>query len=446
MNTVRVVQSATLDRWDVKHVLAALWMRPTSEVARFGDVAERRIEPNDVGARYGSVHFDGHISRRADILTIKGATYLAHPKDVVFSRIDVRNGAIGVMPDDYGALAFTNEYPIYDVISKERLLPDYVQLLCRTKVFRSQVQAMVVGHSGRKRVSAEFFETIPIPVPLASEQQEITSAHQAALSNSSRMRSDSDLVLRDAVAEITEALGLRSPDVAPIRGAFLVDSHLPDRWSVFAAVSAVRGIRDGLESSYPVRPLGSEDLATVNYGISKSPRNRPGRNIHPYLRVANVQDGYLDLSQIKHIDVPSEQLPLFKLEPGDVLICEGNSAELVGRPALWHGEIENCVHQNHILRVRCHRDILLPEYLLAYMQTSSSRGHYRRRAKNTTNLSTINSTDVRELPVPIPPLPQLKAVADIWLKARRSAELLLASAASEECRALAETEARIAGS
>jgi type I restriction enzyme S subunit len=150
MATVRVVPSSTLDRWDVKQVLAARWIRPASEMARFGDVAERRMEVNRVGARYGSVHFDGHITRRAEIVTIKGATYLAYPKDVVFSRIDIRNGAIGVMPDNDDSLAFTNEYPIYDVLSTGRLLPDYARLLCRTNVFRSQIRALVVGHTKEK--------------------------------------------------------------------------------------------------------------------------------------------------------------------------------------------------------------------------------------------------------------------------------------------------------
>jgi type I restriction enzyme, S subunit len=445
MATVRVVPSATLERWDVKQILAKRWMRPVSQMARFGDVAERRIELNRTGVRYGSVHFNGQISRRSEALSIKGATYLAHPKDVVFSKIDARNGAFGVIPDEYGLLAFTSEYPIYDVLDIGRLLPDYTRLLCRTQTFRSQVQAMVVGHSGRKRVSPELFENISIPVPPISEQSEIISAYRVRTETSKRRREDSEAVLREAIEEITNDLGLRSPDISPIRGSFVVGSHLIDRWSVFGAALAVRGISDELESSYPVQHLGSEDLAEVNYGISKSPRNRPGRNSYPYLRVANVQDGYLDLREIKYIDVQKRQLPQFQLRTGDVLLCEGNSAELVGRPALWRGEIDNCVHQNHILRVRCHRDQLISEYLLAYMQTSPSRGHFRRRAKKTTNLSTINSTDVRELSIPVPPLPEQERIADIWRNARRKADLLLASAADEERQALAEAEFRIAG-
>lgn len=444
--TVRVVPSVTLDRWDVKQVLAARWVRPASQMARFGEVAERRIEPNEGGARYGSVHFDGRISRRPDSVTLKGATFLAHPRDVVFSRIDVRNGAIGVMPDEYGCLAFSSEYPVYDVTSLGRLLPDYARLLCRTKVFKSQIEAMVVGHSGRKRVSAELFEAIPIPVPSIEEQQSIVEAHRERLSRAQCMRSESEEKLREAIAEITRMLGLRSADVAPIRGAFVVDSHLPERWSVFAAVSAFRGISEELESAYPVRRLGSEDLATVSYGISKSPQNRPGRNSRPYLRVANVQDGYLDLNEIKYIDVSEKQLPLYRLEPNDVLLCEANGTLAnVARPALWEGQIQDCVHQNHVLRVRTNPASLLPGYLVAYMQTAPARGHFQRRAKTTTGLNTINGTDVGELPVPVAPMDKQAAIADLWRDARSEAERLLTGASDEERRASVEAEARIAG-
>lgn len=442
---VRIVPSATLARWDVKNILLPRWLRPPSEMARFGDVAKRRIEPNESGARYGSVHFDGSISLRPESVTIKGATFIAHSQDLVFSRIDARNGAIGVVSRDFGRIAFTNEFPVYDVAASARLLPSFAQLIFRTQVFREQIKSMVVGASGRKRVSAELFESLEIPVPSLHEQQSIVDQYDKGLSNASLLRTEARDVLDQAVERITSALGLRSPDVAPIRGGFVVSSHAPDRWSVFSGVSALRGIRDELESAFPVLPLGTEHLAAISYGISKSPRNRPGRDSRPYLRVANVQDGYLDLNEIKHIDVPDDQLPQFLLQSGDVLLCEGNSAELVGRPALWRGEIDGCVHQNHVLRVRCNREALLPEYLLAYMQTSPSRGHFRRRAKNTTNLSTINSTDVRELSVPMPPLAQQQAIAGIWSNARAESDRLRAEAADEENRALTETEARIVG-
>jgi type I restriction enzyme S subunit len=365
---------------------------------------------------------------------------------LVFSRIDVRNGAIGVVSNENGDLAFTNEYPIYDIVTNGLLLPAYARLVCRTKVFRSQVQALSVGHSGRKRVSWEEFEKLPVPVPPLSEQQEVISAHQERFAEVGKLRTQSRAVPLEALAEIATILGLRSPELAPITFPFVVSSQLSDRWSVFAAVAAVRGMTGEVESAYQVSLLGSGELAEVNYGISKSPRNRPGRHSRPYLRVANVQDGYLDLSEIKYINVPADQLNRFRLQRGDVLLCEANGTLAnVARPAIWDDQIAGCVHQNHVLRVRTHSAVLLPDYLAAYMQTAPARGHFQRRAKTTTGLFTINATDVNELPVPVPPLATQREIAALWRKAREEAERLLVVAEAEQRRGLAETESQIVG-
>lgn len=410
---VRVTASHVLQRWDVKHILARTWHRPPQELRPIGEVAVRRSEPNPGGLRLGSIHFDGSMSLRPADAALKGRSFAARSGDVVFSKIDVRNGAIGVVPEEHGSLAFSAEYPIYDVRSSGHLLPEYMRLLCRTEVFRSQVEALVVGHSGRKRVAPELFETLTIPVPSLAEQEQIVLADQEALKRIKEARTAAQSAPVEGIREITRLLGLSATEAAPIRFPFVVESARLGTWAVPAAVHAARGVSTELTSDYPVRPLG--ELAVVSYGLQKSPANRPGPNARPYLRVANVQDGYFDLTEIKQIEVPPGSVDPFLLQAGDVLLCEGNSAELVGRPALWAGQIPGCVHQNHVLRVRTDRDQLLPEYLLAYMQTAPARSHFRRRAKKTTNLATINSTDVRELAVPLPSLPEQEKLAEVWV-------------------------------
>ncbi|WP_369033255.1 hypothetical protein [Streptomyces adonidis] len=427
---IRVSESHSLERWDVKHILARTWKRPPQQLRPVGEVAVRRIEASPGGLRYGSIHFDGNMSLRPAEATLKGRSFAAHPGDVVFSKIDIRNGAIGVVPEPQGPLAFSAEYPIYDVQSPGHLLPAYMRLLCRTSVFRSQVEALVVGHSGRKRVAPELFEALTIPVPSLAEQKRIVRAEEDALKRIAELRSRTESGLAEAIEDITRFLGLSATEAAPIKFPFVVDSGRLGSWAVPAAVSAARGVSNVLTSDYPIRPLG--DLAAVTYGLQKSPANRPGPHARPYLRVANVQDGYFDLTEIKKIEVPPESLEPFLLQPGDVLLCEGNSAELVGRPAMWDGQIKECVHQNHVLRVRANREILLPEYLLAYMQTAPSRSHFRRRAKKTTNLATINSTDVRELAVPLLPLPEQKKLADVWAVAQAQVQNARSSIREQE--------------
>lgn len=70
----------------------------------------------------------------------------------------------------------------------------------------------------------------------------------------------------------------------------------------------------------------------------------------PYLRVANVQDGHLDLNYIKYIDILESELEKWELLSGDILLTEGGDWDKLGRGTVWHDEIPNCIHQNHIFK------------------------------------------------------------------------------------------------
>ena len=105
------------------------------------------------------------------------------------------------------------------------------------------------------------------------------------------------------------------------------------------------------------------DECEVQGGIQKQPSRAPGRHAYPYLRVANVYRNRLDLTDIKEFELIEGELDRYRLTPGDLLVVEGNgSPSQIGRSAMWTGEIENCVHQNHIIRVRPSQR-LVPEFL-----------------------------------------------------------------------------------
>ena len=123
----------------------------------------------------------------------------------------------------------------------------------------------------------------------------------------------------------------------------------------------------------------------------------------PYMRVANVQDGYLDLSEIKTINVDKSRVARYLLQKGDVLINEGGDLDKVGRGVIWHGEIRECLHQNHVFAVRC-SERLMPEFLSLLLKTSYSKNFFLGCAKQTTNLASINSTQLKSFPIPLPSL------------------------------------------
>jgi type I restriction enzyme S subunit len=126
----------------------------------------------------------------------------------------------------------------------------------------------------------------------------------------------------------------------------------------------------------------------------------------PYLRVANVYRDLLDLREIKTIKVTEAEAARVCLEKGDILVVEGhgNPTE-IGRSAVWDGSIQNCLHQNHLIRVRVNADYALPVFISYYINSASGRQQMFRAGKTTSGLNTISSKNVKETLVLLPPLP-----------------------------------------
>lgn len=178
-------------------------------------------------------------------------------------------------------------------------------------------------------------------------------------------------------------------------------------------------------------------VAEVRSGLSKSSKREGPTIKKPYLRVANVQDGFLDLSEIKEIEVPRNQLARYLLRPGDLLLIEGNgNPQNLGRGCLWEGQIPDCVHQNHIFAVRILPGVeVLPKFLALQLQSDHGRSYLLSCAKGSTGLSTLNSAQLREFPVLIPPISEQQTITDLaacWATAIEKTEQLIA--ASERAR------------
>lgn len=155
-------------------------------------------------------------------------------------------------------------------------------------------------------------------------------------------------------------------------------------------------------------------VADVQSGIQKQPRRAPAKNKYPFLRVANVARGKLDLQDVHEVELFEGELSRYELQPGDLLIVEGNgSPEQIGRCALWHGTIEHCVHQNHLIRARPVQG-LLGEYLALYWNSPQGSRKVRAEAQTTSGLYTLSTSKVKRIPVPLPPTEeQSRIVAEV---------------------------------
>ena len=146
-------------------------------------------------------------------------------------------------------------------------------------------------------------------------------------------------------------------------------------------------------------------IAHVQTGVAKGKDNSGQRTIMvPYLRVANVQDGFLDLDEVATIEIPADDLPRYRLRAGDVLMNEGGDFDKLGRGHVWDGSIDPCIHQNHLIRVRVIRGVVLPQYLSAFINSPGGRRQLFQSSNTTSGLNTISTSTIRETLALIPPL------------------------------------------
>jgi type I restriction enzyme S subunit len=163
------------------------------------------------------------------------------------------------------------------------------------------------------------------------------------------------------------------------------------------------------------------ELAVLKGGITKgNKRSRTSATrLVPYLRVANVQRGFLDLDEVKEIEADESEINALQLQSGDVLFNEGGDRDKLGRGWIWNGELPICIHQNHVFRARIRDGLLLPK-LLSWYGNSVGQSYFLEHGKQTTNLASINLTLLGDLPVPVPPRDEQAAlVAEVETQTSR---------------------------
>ncbi|MFJ5533627.1 restriction endonuclease subunit S [Streptomyces sp. NPDC093261] len=253
-----------------------------------------------------------------------------------------------------------------------RLFPDerrcsgaYLEIVLRSSTVRSEIHAGARGTSDSMvKISASFVEDIEIPLPTLEEQHRIAAAHAAF---ERRIGALKRVLAKLSISE--QALSAKALEPRPYWKRATIES--------IADVAA--GVTLGAE------PVGEGTLEL------------------PYLRVANVLDGRIDTGDLKTVRIVSTQLERYALRRGDLLLTEGGDLDKLGRGAVWDGRIAPCLHQNHVFRVRC-GSRMDPDFLALYTGSAEGRAYFQRVGKQTTNLASINSTQVKDMVVPVPPI------------------------------------------
>ena len=259
-------------------------------------------------------------------------------------------------------------------IGSDVVNPKYLIYLLNSPWFKDQVKQYESGTT-RKRISRKNLDRIEMIFPPLPEQERIVSRIEELFSQ------------LDAGVETLKKTKaqLAVYRQAAITEAFSVENNTPN--------------------------VCLSDIAQIIGGITKGRDLSGTETIElPYLRVANVQNGYLDLSEIKTIKLRVDEKERYLLKLGDVLYTEGGDRDKLGRGTVWRGEIKDCVHQNHVFKARVDQSKAIPEYVAFWSMSTPARNYFYQKGKQSVNLASINKTVLAALTLPLPALEKQREI------------------------------------
>jgi type I restriction enzyme S subunit len=269
----------------------------------------------------------------------------------------------------------------------------FLNYVVQSEQFRQSGIGAMTGAGGLKRVPDDFTRNFKAPWPRTSDQERIAN------------------FLDEQTARIDTLIAEKVALLASLKehqysyASRLMTQGLNARVGFKASGYPELG---DIPQHWEVKRL--KFLGEVRSGIAKGKDHKEKDVVSlPYLRVANVQDGYVDLKEVLEIDVGAHEVDRFLLHVGDVLMNEGGDNDKLGRGTVWQGQIQPCVHQNHVFAVRLH-DLAMADWVARFTSTDPARTYFFLRSKQSTNLASINQGNVRELPVPMPPETERKAI------------------------------------
>ena len=308
----------------------------------------------------------------------------------------------------------------------DRVLGEYVCHFVRQPRFREEAKKSFTGTAGQQRVPKSFMENVLVALPPFSAQRKIVGILDRAIRIEHLRTQAADRLggfmsaLFFKVFGDHDQIGKRFPciplrEVATIRSGITKGRKINPANAIEVPYLRVANVQDGFLNLDEIKTitikrgeeekyeLVSGDLVMTEGGDPD--KLNPANAIEvPYLRVANVQDGFLNLDEIKTITIKRGEEEKYELVSGDLVMTEGGDPDKLGRAAIWNGELAYCAHQNHIFRVRPYTEILLTDYLREAAGSAYGKAYFLSVAKQTTGIASINKTQLGDFPVPIPPI------------------------------------------
>lgn len=374
-----------------------------------------------------------------------------YPNTLVFVRQGVQDGSIGLAPLEVEGCIVTENMPTFSV---ENVDVDYLAFFLKSPNFFKQLKGLMPTGSAQKAIHERELLKLTIPLPELANQKILVKRLKSFERFYNTFKTE--LTVRTAYLDSLRHLIVEKA----VKGHFNLQnlsdgsaSDIIDAIQVEKEKQIAAGTLKREKNTFPIvvnempfqvplnwawAKLG--DISYIKSGVTLGKVYKSDVVHMPYLRVANVQRGFLDLKTVKEISISKDDAGKYRLENNDLLIVEGGDFDKVGRCAIWHQEIKNCIHQNHIFRLSLPTGID-HRWGELYINSKVARKYFESCSKQTTNLASINKTQLVNLNFPIPPLKEqiriLSKVSDLQRKLDNL--FLLASQQSSDLESLLQT-------
>jgi type I restriction enzyme S subunit len=356
---------------------------------RVKDVGHPTEEMLSVYRDHGVVRKEGRTDNFNKTALNRSIYQLIHPGWLVVNRMKAWQGSVGI--SQFRGIV-SGHYlcfrPQHDEESR------FLNYLLRSGVYRDEMFRLSRGvRPNQIEIDNDWLRVLPVWLPPRDQQRRIADYL------------DNEVPRIEALIEAKERM------ISVARHASL--RRLSERMGL-----AVRVTVAGPRPSSGLRCSKLWYVASVRGGVTLGKHYDEPTTEYPYLRVANVQEDRLDLTEVKTIAVPERDAATYAVQPGDLLLLEGNgNPDNLGRGVLWRGEIDGRVlHQNHVHVVRPGQRFL-PEYLEAAIRTEWVR-HYLTGGVGQVSIATLSQDRLSSLPIPVPSLSAQRATIAWWHEAR----------------------------
>jgi type I restriction enzyme S subunit len=301
--------------------------------------------------------------------------YKVEAGDFIYSRLFAWRGAFGLIPPELDGCYVSGEFPTF------RAVPNRLDLKLLRYWFRlrSTLDVVLADCTGstpltRNRFKEEFFLRLKIPLPSLPEQRRIVAR------------------IEELAGKVEETINLRHQSIA--ERVALTGS----------AVAALLGTAQGTGC------LG-DYLVDCSYGTSRKTDDDDTGT--PILRMGNIQDGRLAPRNLKYLHLDSSERAKLLLKPGDIVVNRTNSADLVGKCAVFNLDYE-CSFASYLIRLRLDTGRADPRLVAAWINSPAGRAYMFRERNQMTGQANVNATKLKALPIALPDLAaQRRIVAEL---------------------------------